>query len=162
VWAVTGLPGSGKSTLAKRIAEEREAVRFSADAWVIELYGPDLPVEDFGKYKARVWELAWRIAEQVLRRGVDVVLDFSFYAKAERREFRVRAARAGADFRILYLRCPRDVLLRRLEARRRALPPNTFDIDEAQFARLCDEFEAPADDEADGIEVVHAEEDELY
>ena len=161
VFTVCGLPGSGKTTLAREIERERGAVCFSADRWVLRLYGPRLPVSEFVDHRAAVWDLIWTTAERILELGIDVVLDCSFYRRSEREDFRRRAHTAGADFRLFYLRCPEAECLRRLAARNALDLPDTFPVDEATFQDLRARFEPPGEDEQPELRVVQAEEPEL-
>jgi predicted kinase len=161
VFTVCGLPGSGKTTLAREIERERGAVCFSADRWVLRLYGPQLPVSEFVGHRAAVWDLIWTTAERILALGIDVVLDFSFYLRSERQDFRRRAHAAGADFRLFYLRCPEDECLRRLAARNALNLPDVFQVDEAAFRQLQARFEPPGDDEAPELRIVQAGEPAL-
>lgn len=93
-----GLAGSGKSTLARRLAEEEPAVRFTLDEWMLRLY-PDLTIEGegYGHRAAELRELIWSIAEQVLRSGVDVVLDWNSWSRERRAWAIAHAGRVGAE-----------------------------------------------------------------
>jgi len=157
VHAVCGLPASGKTTLARRLEREHEAVRFSADEWVLDLYGPEVAVESFVRYRHRVWETIWSVARRLLALGIDVVLDFSFYHRADRDRFRERAVEAGADFRMYYLECPEATCRARLRERNAALSAHTFRIRDDDFDVLWASFEVPTRDEelvvVDGMNV---------
>ncbi len=157
VFTVCGLPGSGKTTFAQKVALDHGAVCFSADAWVLHLYGSELPVARFLDYKERVWELAWQVAGRLLELRIDVVLDFSFYLRSERDVFRQRAEAAGATFRMYYLDCPRELARARIEARNREHRPGTFAIAPEDFDRLAATLQPPARDEAADIIRVQAE-----
>lgn len=159
VFTVCGLPGSGKTTFAEKLARERAAVCFSADAWMLHLYGAQLPVARFLEHKERVWELSWRLASRLLELDVSVVLDFSFYLRSERDAFRQRAEAAGADFRMFYLDCPRQLARARIEARNRLHPAGTFSIGLEDFERLAAMLEPPGVDEGADVVRVHADVD---
>jgi predicted kinase len=159
VFTVCGLPGSGKTTLAKRIAKERSALCLSADTWVLRLYGPDLPVAEFPRYRERVWELCWDVTRRLIALGVSVVLDFSFYRRAEREEFRRRTEALGARFRMFYLECSDDVLQARLRRRNRRHRNDVFPIAPEELAALAATFELPTPDEDPEVVRVEAEVD---
>lgn len=100
-----GLAGSGKSTLARRLEREQPAVRFTLDEWMLRLH-PHLTIEDdaYGELSGSVRELIWSIAEQVLRTGTDVVLDWNAWS-CERRAWAVqRAGVVGAPI-VLHQLC---------------------------------------------------------
>lgn len=157
VFTVCGLPGSGKTTLARRIEEEHGAICLSADALVLALLGPDLDVAEFPRYRARAWEQHWSTALRALQLGISVVLDFSFYRRSEREDFRARAATAGADFRMFYLDCSPEVLRGRLERRNRARSEGAFRVSDDELAALSAQFEAPTHEEEPQVVRVHAE-----
>jgi predicted kinase len=87
-----GLVGSGKTTLARALCADGKAVRFTLDEWMIRLY-PGLPFEsaEYGRQTEIVKDLIWSLAEQVLRSGTDVVLDWNSWSRA-RRAWAVRRA----------------------------------------------------------------------
>ncbi|MEW2396402.1 ATP-binding protein [Streptomyces sp. NPDC046862] len=108
-----GLPGSGKTTLAKRLAREIPAVRLCPDEWMADL-GIDLFDEGT---RDRLERRFWAHAQQLLRLGQTVILEFGFWGRSERDEKRLRARGLGIPVELHYLRAPIDELGRRLEAR---------------------------------------------
>jgi hypothetical protein len=78
--------------------------------------------------RAVVEDLHWEIAARVLSLGVDVILEFGFWSRSERDEFRSRAAALGSDTKLHFLDVPRDELLRRLALRNAALPEDRFRV----------------------------------
>ncbi|MBV2355902.1 ATP-binding protein [Streptomyces sp. J2-1] len=134
-----GLPGSGKTTLARRLAAEIPAVRLCPDEWLTDL-GTDLfdaPARD------RLERRLWGHAQDLLRLGQTVILEFGFWARAERDEKR-RAARAlGVPVELRHLPVPLQELASRLEARRRAGTPRTAPVGRAQLADYARSFQPP-------------------
>ncbi len=92
-----GLAGSGKTTLARALAVDGKAVRFTLDEWMIRLY-PGLSFEsaEYGRQADVVKDLIWSLAEQVLRTGTDVVLDWNAWSRARRAWVIRRAAEIPA------------------------------------------------------------------
>src|SRR5918998_6301135 len=129
-----GLPGSGKTTLAKRMERERDALRLTPDEWIARLYGPRLTPPALDWCRDPVEAIQWEVAERALRLGLNVVLDFGFWSRAEREEFRARAAALGAGSEVHFLDVPRAELSARLAERAGAgPPPGTFRVTEAQL-----------------------------
>jgi predicted kinase len=108
-----GLPGAGKTTLATRLAAERGAVRLTKDEWLWAL-GSTPWDEQTG---TRIERELWRLAQELLRLGVSVVLDFGLWAQVERDEMRTVARDLGVGVELHYLDAPNDELWRRIDAR---------------------------------------------
>jgi predicted kinase len=108
-----GLPGAGKTTLARRLAAERGAVRLTKDEWLTAL-GSSPWDEAVG---ARVEQELWRLAQELLRLGLSVVLDFGLWSRRERDEMRAVARDLGVGVELHLLDPPLDELWRRIEAR---------------------------------------------
>jgi len=147
LFLICGLPGAGKTTLAKQLERERPALRFTEDEWMERLfhaaYGHD------NEKRETVKRVQWETAVRALRLGVDVVLDWGFWARSERDDWRARAAALGVRTELRFLDVPRDELLRRLAARNAALPPDTFHVDDAELDEWLLLFEPPTADELD-------------
>jgi predicted kinase len=142
-----GLPGSGKTTLARSIERERDALRLTPDEWIARLYGQGLTPPALDWCRDPVEAIQWEVAARALRLGVNVVLDFGFWSRAEREEFRARAAALGAGSEIYFLDVPRAELSARVAARNAEPPPGTFRVAEAQLDAWWKVFEPPDADE---------------
>ena len=72
--------GAGKTTLAAQLAAERNAVRLTKDEWLWALGSTpwDEPTRE------KVEHQLWRLAQEILRLGLTVVLDFGLWARVER------------------------------------------------------------------------------
>ena len=108
VFMLCGLTGSGKTTYAERLEREHSAVRFSVDEWMIALHGHHMPREVFDERLAAIKDLLWDVARRLLALGINVVLDFGFWKRAERLDFKVRAeeeiGRASCRERLVWCR----------------------------------------------------------
>jgi len=144
VHLLSGYIASGKSTLADLLKDEYGAVVFSADEWVLGLLGQDFPVERFNECGDNVKNMIWSVASTLVRdHGLDVVLDFSFWQRAERDAFKARVRALGANFRLYHTSCPDEIILERLERRNRELPPGNFFIAPETFRMWREAFEPP-------------------
>ncbi|MFF5108904.1 AAA family ATPase [Streptosporangium sp. NPDC000509] len=138
-----GLPGSGKTTLARRLARELPAVRLCPDEWMA-----DLGVDLFDEHtRDRLERRFWEHAQDLLRLGQSVILEFGFWARSERDEKRLGARALGLPVELHYLTAPIDELCRRLEARNREGAPGTVPINRELLEEYAKSFQAPAADE---------------
>ena len=142
-----GLPCSGKTALAKQIERDRSAVRLTPDEWIVRLFGNHLSVQALDAARDPVEAALWDLAARLLVLGLDVVLDFGFWSRSEREEFRARATQIGARSELHFLDVPEATLLIRLAERNSQLPPGTFWISEARLRLWSSWFEPPAPDE---------------
>jgi predicted kinase len=140
---MVGLPCSGKTTLARHLEADLPALRLTPDEWHIALFGQDADDPAHDQRHDAVEQLMWRVAERSLQLGTDVILDFGFWTRRERDDFRASAAGLGAQFAIHYTPCPPDELLRRLAQRDAAAPAGAFVISEAALRGWMVRFEPP-------------------
>jgi predicted kinase len=135
---VCGLPGAGKSTFARDVADRVGAIRLSADEWLDFL--------DIGRSeetRERVEALQWKLAQDLLGRGLNVIIEWGTWTRSERDVLRAGARALGADVELHFLDAPIDVLLERLHRRNREAPPITRD----ELLRWAQLFEAPTPEE---------------
>ncbi len=112
-------------------------------------FGLDIDEEEHNTRHELIEAVLWDVAERVLMLGVDVILDFGFWGRSEREDYRSRAARLGAGSKVHFLNVPEEVLLARLRARNAQLPPGTFLIPEDRLKAWILQFQAPTPDELD-------------
>ena len=136
---VCGLPGAGKTTLAKQLEERLQAIRLSADDWM-EALAINLWDE---QSRARIESLQWTVAQQLLRQGMVVIIEWGTWGRSERDALRIRARELGAAVELRYLEAPVDVLFGRVQQRRLEDPPMTRD----QLLGWSKTFMEPTDDE---------------
>ena len=74
----------GKSTYAKRLKEELCAVILSTDEATFDLTG-NAQGEEYNLFAARVNEYLLKKAAEIALAGANVILDWGFWAKADRR-----------------------------------------------------------------------------
>ena len=64
IFLTCGLTGSGKTYYSKGIENQRNAIRFSLDEWMIKLYGQHPPKELFEIYLKRCTDLIYEQVEK--------------------------------------------------------------------------------------------------
>ena len=138
-----GPSGSGKSTYARRL-ETEGMVRLSFD---VEMWHrgiltvplrPDLRAEIEAGLRARLLEL--------VAAGSDVVLDFSFWSRRMRDDYRRLLEPSGVVPETVYLATDRATVLDRMRTRR-GRHPDDYVLPDALAAQHFDHFEPPTEDE---------------
>jgi predicted kinase len=134
-----GLPGAGKTTLARQLAAERGAVRLTKDEWLWALGSSpwDAPTRE------RVEHELWLLAQEILRLGLSVVIDFGLWARVERDEMRCAARDLGVGVELHYLDIPATELWRRIEVRNSEPPWDGYPIRRADFDEWLRAFQPP-------------------
>ena len=145
---MVGLPGSGKTTEAIKLEHEYKALRLTPDEWQYFLFGHDISDPEHDERHTKVEELMWEIAVKVLKSGVDVILDFGFWTKSERDEFRQKAHSFGANSKIHYMDVSNDIIWERLSARNELAGKNAiFYVGKEEFDEWSGLFEIPTKEE---------------
>jgi predicted kinase len=138
-----GPAGSGKSAVARQY-ERQGMIRLSFDqeAWSRGITAMPLPdrVRDEIERALRA-----RLAELV-QAGSDVVLDFSFWSRRTRDDYREFLKPLGIVPEIVYLATDRTTVLQRVSARA-AQSGDDFQLSPELAAFYFDHFEAPTADE---------------
>jgi predicted kinase len=146
LYLIVGLPCSGKTTLARTLEQKHSALRLTPDEWQVRLFGQDAADPQHNARHSLIEALQWEVAERALALGTNVILDFGFWAREEREDFRSRAKQLGASSEVHFLDVPSDELLRRL-AYRNAQPGLAFHIPEEMMRPWIELFQKPDPDE---------------
>src|SRR5579864_3622 len=128
---MVGLPCSGKTTLARKLEREQSALRLTTDEWHVSLFGQDAEEPEHDARHSLIEAMLWTVASRALELGTNVILDFGFWAREEREDYRARAKALGASSEVHFLDVPPDELMRRLIARNLQPSPTDFYIPEA-------------------------------
>jgi predicted kinase len=136
---VCGLPGAGKTTHARKLEAERGAIRFCPDEWMdalsIDLYDEAA--------RAKIEALQWALAQQLLERGLSVIIEWGTWGRSERDALREGARALGAAVELHYLAAPVDILFERVQQRGSEDPP----IQRADLERWIANFQEPTTEE---------------
>jgi len=138
-----GLPGSGKTTVAKAIEERLDAIRMSADDWMVAL---DVDLWDGGR-RSRIEALQWDVSQRLLTLGQVVLIEWGTWARAERDALRTRARELGASVELRYLTAGLDVLFERVQARGMEVAFGSRAITLDDLRAYASALEPPDDDE---------------
>ena len=136
---VCGLPGSGKTTLARALELRLGAIRFCPDEWIEAL---DLDIYDEAR-RARIEALQWKLSQQLLARGLSVIIEWGTWGRSERDVLRTGARTLGAAVELHYLHAPEEALFNRIRQRGVEDPP----IGREALARWFQAFQPPTPEE---------------
>lgn len=149
---ICGPTGAGKTTFARKLATESEAVRFSIDEWMANLFAADTPdpltfdwaIERVGRCEAQIWQTGLATLEA----GRDVVLDLGFTTREQRDRFRMQAAEAGYAVSLHHVTAVRELRLDRVRRRNQDRSEVfAFEVTDGMFDFMEDRFETPGEDE---------------
>ncbi|MGD0021365.1 MAG: ATP-binding protein [Smithellaceae bacterium] len=148
-----GLICSGKTTLARKLEKDFNAVAFSPDEWMAQLFGSEHTDQYGFKYAPKVHALVCKIYERLLQLNVDVILDSGFWSKFERDQVRRKAVELGVKHKLYFLDCSKDICMQRLRERNTQRRPDAIVIPENKFLQSLNLFQPPgADEEFEHIE----------
>jgi predicted kinase len=148
-----GKIGSGKSTLARHIADESGAILLVEDAWMTTLHPAEIKtIEDYVRSTRRLRKALTPVIEELLRRGIDVVLDFQANTPEGRLWFRRLFEQSGADHRLHFLSASDELCLGRLHVRN-ASRRHEYQVSDDEFALFTSHFVAPTTEEGFVVEV---------
>lgn len=148
-----GKIAAGKSTLAKALVAEHAAILLSEDAWLAQLYpGEILSITDYLRFAQRIRGVLEPLVVDLLKSGVNVVLDFPANTLANREWLLCLAQGAGVPHRLHYLELDDATCRARLHARN-ARGAHDFAATNAEFELITRHFCVPSVDEGLVIEV---------
>ncbi|MFK5635659.1 AAA family ATPase [Ornithinimicrobium sp. LYQ103] len=138
-----GPAGSGKSTVARRLeAGGMTRLSYDQEAWNRGLRV--MPLAD--DIRAEVDAHLRRNLIRLLEQGRDVVLDFSFWSRAMRADWRRLVAEHGIAAETIYMATDKETCLDRIRARAHT-HGDDFPLDPHLAAHYFDHFQPPTDDE---------------
>ena len=139
-----GPAGSGKSTVARQYERQgMTRLSFDQEAWSRGITTMPLPDDVHRDIETT---LRARLIDLVRKGEEDVVLDFSFWSRRARDEYRELLRPLGVVPETVYLATDRATALRRIAARA-AAGGDDFQLSTELAAAYFDHFEVPTTDE---------------
>ena len=140
---MVGLPCSGKTTKAKELENDLLALRLTPDEWHVNLFGHDVHDPEHDKRHGLIEDMLWQIAARALSLGTNIILDFGFWAKEERDDFRSRARKLGARSEIVFMDVDEEELMKRVRIRNENLTNTIHYIPEELMVSWIRFFQKP-------------------
>ncbi len=131
---VSGLPGTGKSHFCRRLAERIDLVILESDSLRKRLF----PAPSYTKEEStQLFRACHGLVEELLRRGINVVLDATNLEEHNRERLYHIADQSGARLVIVRMEAPPEVVRQRLERRvRREDRSDHSDADWDVYSRM--------------------------
>lgn len=153
-----GVAGSGKTTYAQRL-EQKGFVRLSIDEeiWATHgRYGIDYPMEMYEQLKVDAELKLRNELVNLLNEKRNVVIDFSFWQRKRRNEYKKLIEDEGGEWKLIYLKVHPNDLRERLRIRSQRFDANAaFTITEEILSSYLKGFEVPS---GEGEMIIEAKE----
>jgi predicted kinase len=151
LFLICGYIGSGKTTYSIDLANRENALRLTLDEWVNKLYGADAKFITGFDPQVRVKEVMWQVAEQALKLGISVVLDWGFWKRSERDDFREKSGSIGSSCKVIYLELSKEDCLKRTIERNKELDSLSVKINLDEFEQWWQSFETPVEEDVEKV-----------
>lgn len=141
----------GKSTYAHQLRIQHKAVILSADEIMLALLPPYLG-DEHEKYVQKAENYLLAKAVELVETGIDVILDWGFWSKADREKTKAFFAGKNIDCRLHYLAVSDSEWQARLAKRNSAVAagdPGAYFVDENLAKKCLARFETPQPEEVD-------------
>lgn len=140
---VQGFIGAGKTTFSKKLEKDTGAIRLNGDEYCEKHFSEHELQSNWDACFAKAIEHLWIKAEEALRSGKSVILDFGFWSRESRDHAKNIAKRLGVNFQHIYLDVPDNILIERLKTRSGHIAENNI----KNFETLKQSFDEPGTDE---------------
>jgi predicted kinase len=141
LYLICGLPGAGKTTRATQISGATGAIRLCPDEWLDAM---EISLLDYAT-RFRLEPHMLKHAEELLRAGVSVSVEFGSWARSERETIRQVAVRSGASAELHFLDAPIEELAKRVRERG---GPHAAGLVDDVLMKFSAKFEPPTPEEA--------------
>ncbi len=140
-----GVAGAGKTTFSQQL-EKEGFIRLSIDEeiWATKgRYGVDFPMDEIEIYKDEAERKLRKRLVQLIHEKERVVVDYSFWNRDRRDQYKQLIEKAGGKWKLIYLKVDPDVLRERLKIRNKRFDANAFPITEDILSTYIKGFDVP-------------------
>ena len=140
---ICGLTGSGKTTAAKQLEAQTGAKRFCPAEWLVTLVGSKNDRSNLDRYRQAVEKLQKEQALDMLRRNIDVILEFGSWRQSERGHILERAHAVGAKVHLIFLDVDIETIKQRILNRNENGGPADIPIEAYEIDKWATWLEPP-------------------
>lgn len=144
---------SGKSTLAKELAKDHSFVVLNCDE-IMTLFPPLIGDETYARVSENVKRFLYQKTLEIVQADVDVILDWGFWYKAERRAAEDYFTHRGIPVRWYYLDVSDETWEENIARRNKNLSSSDYLVDEGLKNKCLALFEPPDEKETAGWFIV--------
>lgn len=144
---------SGKSTYAAKLCSELNGVILSIDELTLALFNNEAG-DKFDMYVERARSYLYKQSVRLIRAGVNVVLDWGFWTKAEREYAKRFYDSEGIEHELHYLSIDDELWKKRINGRNVLVSEGKTDayyVDEELMEKFASIFQEPEDREINKI-----------
>ena len=141
----------GKSTYAQTLREKHKGVILSVDEITLALFGQNTG-DMHDTYVERAEEYLFEKSLEIVKTGINVILDWGFWTKAERNKAREFYKSHGVNCELHYIDISDKMWEKRISERNAAVEAgriSAYYVDKGLADKFASLFEPPARDEAD-------------
>ncbi len=147
-----GKMASGKTTLSGQLAERYNAILICEDKWLQQMFPTEIAsFDDYLKYSKRLKAVVAPHVQELLLKGMSVVLDFPANVPATRAWMRSIFESAKAKHVLHFVDTPNERCIEQLHKRNREKPAGSMEMTVEQFEYITSLFVPP--DESEGFDI---------
>lgn len=153
VYLICGKICCGKTTYAQKLCKEKNAVLLSVDEITLALFGQH-PGDKHDEYVERTEKYLLNKSVELISKDINVVLDWGFWAKAERESAKGFYKSRNIVCELHYIDISDETWKSRLHKRNNAVLANetsAYYVDDNLAAKFASIFEVPSEDEINAI-----------
>ena len=153
VYLICGKICCGKTTCAQKLCKEKNAVLLSVDEITLALFGQHCG-DKHDEYVERTKKYLLNKSLELINKDINVVLDWGFWTKAERKAVKEFYESRGIEYELHYIDVSEETWQYRLNKRNNAVlaeETSAYYVDDNLAAKFNSIFEVPNEDEIDVV-----------